>query len=192
MPNSLPRECIATKKGLYELPYGDNMLVYLIKQYNLKSVAEVGVFTGNLTSRVLSSCEGIEEYHCIDPWKPYPESYDREPREEELTEEYWNNIYQRVVGISKKYSCVKIHRCSSLEGIERFDNGSLDIVYIDAIHDYENGKADLEGWRPKIKDGGFLCGHDYAPRFRGLIEAIDEFCGRELNVLKDSNWFLKV
>jgi len=37
----------------------------------------------------------------------------------------------------------------------------LDVVYIDAIHDFFNVTRDIQNWYPKIRIGGILCGHDY-------------------------------
>ena len=34
-------------------------------------------------------------------------------------------------------------------------------MYIDARHDYESVKEDLEHWLPKVKLGGIVAGHDY-------------------------------
>ncbi len=38
----------------------------------------------------------------------------------------------------------------------------LDLVYIDAEHDYDNVKRDIACWYPKVRVGGILCGHDWA------------------------------
>ena len=48
----------------------------------------------------------------------------------------------------------------------------LDGVFIDAAHDYQNAKADIAAWLPKVKPGGFFGGHDIdAP---GVLQAVTE------------------
>lgn len=51
----------------------------------------------------------------------------------------------------------------------------LDLVYIDAVHDYENLSQDIRDWYPKVKPGGFIGGHDYDPdKFPGVVRAVQE------------------
>jgi predicted O-methyltransferase YrrM len=189
---SLPKWCCGNRKIPVDTA-GLHMLQYLIKEYKLKTIAEIGVFTGNLTGRVINSCKSIiEKYYCIDPWEPYPKHYDREPRPEELTAEYWDKIYRRVVGISNNHSEVEIIRKTSVDAAADVPDSSLDLVYIDAIHDYPNGIADIGAWIDKVKDGGFVTGHDYHARFQGMIRAVDEFFGMDIEILQDSNWFVRM
>lgn len=42
-----------------------------------------------------------------------------------------------------------------------FDDGSLDMVFIDAAHDTASVARDIEAWLPKIAKGGILAGDDY-------------------------------
>lgn len=42
-----------------------------------------------------------------------------------------------------------------------FADASLEWVHLDARHDYESVKADIEAWLPKIRVGGWLSGDDY-------------------------------
>jgi len=189
---SLPNWCCGAKKAFVDVG-NMHMLEYLIKEYELKHVAEIGVFTGGLTGRVIKGCKGIiEKYYCVDPWKPYPENYDRTPRPEELTNEYWEKIYNRIAGMARNNSEISIIRDTSLNAVNSIDDFSLDLVYIDAIHDEENGLADIIAWMDKVKDGGFVSGHDYHARFHGMIKAIDKVFGMDVEVLQDSNWFVRM
>ena len=94
-------------------------------------------------------------------------------------------------------------RCLSKNAVKLFKDESLDFVYIDANHAYDFVKEDLEMWWPKIKKGGYICGHDYIdidwyndPHFAenkkdkyiwsqsaflglfGVNPAVDEFCDK--------------
>eukprot|EP00605_Chrysophyceae_sp_TOSAG23-4_P001494 GSChrysophyteH1.ASY1.ANO1.1635.1 assembled CDS len=40
-------------------------------------------------------------------------------------------------------------------------SNSLDFVYLDGAHDYENVKAELDPWFERVSPGGILAGHDY-------------------------------
>jgi hypothetical protein len=42
-----------------------------------------------------------------------------------------------------------------------FNDNSLDWVHLDARHEYESVRADLNAWLPKVKRGGWLSGDDY-------------------------------
>jgi len=192
MKQSLPRGCCGSKKGFFNVGKV-HLLEYLIKKYQIENIAEIGVFTGNLTSRIIKNCKGIiKKYYCVDPWKPYPEHYNREPRPEELTAEYWEKIYNRVNGLAVRNPEIQIIRASSMEAVDEVPDFSLDLVYIDAIHEYKEGLEDINAWINKVKDGGFVAGHDYMPRFKGLIRAIDQVFGDDIQVIKDSNWFVKI
>jgi hypothetical protein len=108
-------------------------------------------------------------------------------------------------------------RASSEISSNMFLDNSLDFVYIDANHAYDFVKEDIELWYPKVKKGGYLCGHDYIdldwyndPHFLenkkdkhiwgeggkfyhgvfGVNSAVDEFCN-ENNYIQTitSEWF---
>ena len=52
-------------------------------------------------------------------------------------------------------------RMSSMEAVKKFQDESLDFVFIDGSHEYEDIKDDIISWLPKVKRGGVLAGHDY-------------------------------
>lgn len=55
-----------------------------------------------------------------------------------------------------------------------FEDESIDCLFLDAAHDRDNILNDLKNWVPKIKKGGILCGHDYAPGW-STQPFVDEF-----------------
>jgi cephalosporin hydroxylase len=66
-------------------------------------------------------------------------------------------------------------QATSLEASEKFEDESLDFVFIDASHDYDNVLVDINAWYPKVKVGGYISGDDYAPCWSGVRQAVDEF-----------------
>ncbi len=53
-------------------------------------------------------------------------------------------------------------REDSATAAARFADGSLDLVFIDADHQYDAVLRDLEAWWPKISPTGRIAGHDYS------------------------------
>lgn len=71
---------------------------------------------------------------------------------------------------------VAIYDCSSLEAATRIDDDSIDICFIDADHRYEHVKKDIMAYLPKVKENGFLCGHDCEG-----FKYVNTFSSEELN-----------
>jgi hypothetical protein len=73
----------------------------------------------------------------------------------------------------------------------------FDFVFIDADHSYNAVKQDITDWLPKVKPGGWLCGHDYAKeRIQGdrtpfpVKKAVQELLpDHELDV--NDTWFYR-
>lgn len=111
---------------------------------------EVGVLKGEFSKEILNVWGGT--LFMVDTWK-------------DLQEEYQNtNIrnYEEVMHNVEGYEDRAIMiRASSKIASTIFQDRSLDFVYIDANHTYECVKEDIELWYPKVKIGGYLCGHDY-------------------------------
>jgi cephalosporin hydroxylase len=63
----------------------------------------------------------------------------------------------------------------SVDAATLFDDASLDLVCIDANHDYNFVLEDVRAWLPKVKPGGFLIGDDYSlNNFPGVCQAVQE------------------
>ena len=74
---------------------------------------------------------------------------------------------------------------NSVELSGKFADKSLDFVFIDANHTYEDVKADIRAYLPKIKDGGVIAGHDYCADWPGVIQAVKEMFDGKAKVEAD-------
>jgi len=80
---------------------------------------------------------------------------------------------------------------TSLEAAAQFVDESIDFVYIDANHRYEDVCDDIKAWLPKVKDGGLIGGHDYAEPSCGVQEAVIDTFGPQPNHLSigRNSWY---
>ena len=58
-------------------------------------------------------------------------------------------------------------KMESVAAARRFDDGSLDFVFIDANHAPQAALNDIREWRPKLRPHGILAGHDYSETVSG-------------------------
>jgi hypothetical protein len=148
--------------------------------------AEIGVKQGKYSDELLSNWHG-DELVSIDPWlSADPEEYvDRSNVAQDEFDRYYEETRERLSGFGSRSS---IWRMTSVEAAAQVPDHSFDFVYIDARHDYESVKEDLEAWCAKVRPGGILAGHDYVdgdlPQGEFYVKsAVDEFFGeRDIHV----------
>jgi hypothetical protein len=83
-------------------------------------------------------------------------------------------VLQRLAPIKELIGVA--HTSMSWDAAKCYRDGSLDFVFIDAGHRYEDVSRDLDAWAPKVKrGGGILGGHDFTdwPDF-GVMRAVVE------------------
>jgi len=146
---------------------------------------EVGSWKGRSSSymavEIINSDKCIK-FDCIDTWlgsieHTDPNSWFYQP---ELIEDS-NWLYKTFLeNIQPVNHIINPIRTTSLKAASLYMDRSLDFVFIDASHDYENVLADIKAWYPKIKKGGFIAGHDYTINFPGVVEAVKDFFMGEL------------
>jgi cephalosporin hydroxylase len=104
------------------------------------------------------------------------------------------------VGYEEVFNNVSLHypnmikiKQTSADAAKMSSQFSFDFVYIDAGHTYEEVKADIESWLPRVKIGGYIGGHDYHNVDSGVIPAVaDYFDPNQIKIYEDSSWIVKV
>jgi hypothetical protein len=117
---------------------------------------EVGSWKGKSSAymavEIINSQKDIE-FFCVDTWEGSVEHKGME----DLSSLY-DIFISNMLPVQDHYFPLKI---TSLEAAKKFKDKSLDFVFIDASHEYEDIKNDIIAWYPKIKEGGVLAGHDF-------------------------------
>lgn len=141
-------------------------------------VVEVGSYIGESTQILLNHLP-IKEIHCVDKWG-VTDKYD----EHEISRA--EQVFLLMHGKNEK---VRIYKTDSRD--EKLRSIRPDVVYIDASHRYEDVAADIDFWRKIVKRGGVICGHDYAPKFSGVVRAVDERFSN-VKIYADTSWSVDV
>lgn len=160
----------------------------LLRREHLPSLgAEVGVKEGRFIGHMLEVFPKLTMY-AIDPWEQQPGG------NEDYLEWDFNDIYQGYKKRTELYAdrVLEIREYSNT-AVNKVEDFSLDFVFIDAQHDYDSVKEDIELWYPKVKPGGLFAGHDYnKTKFSGVVQAVDEFFipfGGKPQLAADTVWY---
>ena len=141
--------------------------------------AEIGVHRGECSGHLLELHPGLKLY-MIDMWSP--DTY--AGKGDDAATEPYRKIYQeqseenrkKAESVVEKFKTrAEIIPLCSLEANELINFEELDFCFIDASHSYEDVKADIIAWLPKVKPSGWLILHDFDnPNFPGVKKAMED------------------
>ncbi len=156
---------------------------------------EVGVFQGHTSEALLRELPELNLW-MVDPWRPYVgRSTIGDQSAERLEQAMQTALFWTEFAARRRF----VLREPSPQAASRFQDASLDFVFIDGNHLYESVCADIDAWWQKLRPGGLLIGHDYgtgrdAEGLWGVKQAVDEFHSltqRELKLGGDGTWCLQ-
>lgn len=184
-----------------------DVLVNYMAECGYKSFVEVGCKEGRTSGHILKNISDARVV-AIDPWMTQEATSD--PTKEtykdwdfaKIEREFWQNI-----GEENRARCAML-RMTSEEAAQRWDVDAplgwhhtegttfggttanpADLVFIDALHDYEHVKQDIALWWPRVRVGGMLAGHDFNHKWPGVERAVAEaFNLMDVAVAPDSVW----
>ena len=153
---------------------------------NNSHFVEIGIAEGKSSAflgvEIINSGKKIR-LDCIDCWdmKTNPNI--------DYTETTKNNLEP----ILDKLDLRIIQNYSKIES-KKYQNKSLDFVFIDGDHSYNGVTNDIIDWLPKLKLTGVIAGHDYNPIEYpdNVIKAVDDFFGKEIVNVNKNSWYVFV
>jgi predicted O-methyltransferase YrrM len=149
-------------------------------------VIEIGSFLGESTEIFLET-KRVRRIYCIDPYRGGYD--DSDVASHVAMDDVKAAFYERMKPYGE--AVVPMH-LSSERAAQFFKAGSADMVYVDGCHLYEAVKRDIALYRPKVKAGGMIAGHDFDQEqvARAVRESFAERA--EPMTFEDSSWMMRV
>lgn len=64
---------------------------------------------------------------------------------------------------------------NSQDMAKMWQNGKINVIFIDGDHSYEGCKADIDSWYPHMAKDGVMLFHDCDATSPGVVQAVEEF-----------------
>ena len=174
MSNSLDAKLVAPYAGSVEGWFSlDDMRFYTYAYDQLPDnchIVEIGSWKGRSSSHMatmIANGNKQVKFDCIDIWDgTIGHQANTNIEDQDVLKMYntflgnklYNLFLKNMKPVEGHYTPI---RAASLDAVKQYADSSLDFVFIDAAHDYDNVRADIIAWSPKVKPGGMLSGHDY-------------------------------
>lgn len=143
----------------------------------MESIVEVGSFQGYSSHALLSGCKGT--VYCVDHFQG-----SRDPKDSSCTRSGKVQFLESCGGFPN----LVLMEESSLTASRRFAPKSIDMVFIDAGHLYEEVLQDLFSWAPVATK--LICGHD--AHLLGVYAALKDFF-KTFSVVPDTTlWEVRI
>lgn len=127
---------------------------WLVQAHRPRVLVELGTHSGN---SYFAFCQAVKHAgldtrcHAVDTW-----------RGDEHAGAYSEEVYRRVNETNTTHYAgfSSLLRMTFDEALDRFPDGSVDLLHIDGLHSYDAVRHDFETWLPKLADNAIVLFHD--------------------------------
>jgi hypothetical protein len=145
--------------------------------------AEIGTAQGYFAEYMLKGLNP-KKLHLIDPWR-FQDLRDYVQDANNTTDEEGDRRHKAILDKFAKPirdGVVTVHRTLSTQIADSFADEHFDFIHVDGNHTYAACLADLYAFDRKVKQNGFITGHDYQTipiarkeNHNGVIQAVNNF-----------------
>ena len=156
----------------------------LIKSLQSPRGLEIGCDVGDTSHFLLDSNQSLN-LTSIDPFLNYTDWNGRNLHERE---DVYQSVMKRLENYSDRFDLI---RQTSDSAVTLFDDESLDFIFIDGLHTYDQLTKDCDNYYWKLKPGALFSGHDFTA-IEGVTRAAKEFaakCGKEILTTECDVWY---
>lgn len=145
----------------------NSFIAWLANRNGWTKGAELGVWKGDTYLHVLEHCPQLTLYG-VDLWEPQPGHAGPEDWSEWDHEAHEARVRDDAKAYGERAVILKM---KTSEAAAVIPNSTLDFVFIDADHSSAGVRSDIEDWLPKLKQDGWMIGHDIDwPTVRVVVE----------------------
>lgn len=146
-------------------------------------VVELGVWKGRSLAGILPVCaQNGNHVFAIDQWGTIAGDLLTDDSNTAILDIFKTNL--KLLGHE---SIVTIIQSDTSTAAQQFEDGSVDLIFVDGDHSHEGVRKDLFAWIPKLKPEGVMFGHDYH-WFEGVRTALAEVLPRRVALVGGSLW----
>lgn len=157
-----------------------------------KHMVEIGSFAGEFA---VMMAPYFQQIYCVDPWEFNSVEETREGATQDMLD-IFDGVTGRQVSRWFDENTQGIHNISKKvlydhEYLLVWNNEGIDVIYIDSIHTFDAVAATFVRWWPKLKVGGYMCGHDCSsayPGVRQMLKSMNLILGQNAKVYEDTSW----
>lgn len=136
----------------------EGLVMRILTEANVRSMAEIGVWRGKLSARLLRDCPQIARYAMIDPWRRLPDWNKPLAETPDFEAVHDTALAETAFAADRR----EVLRGTTTEVIDRLEDGALDAVYIDGDHTLRGILIDMIAAYPKLRPGGLMLGDDFS------------------------------
>lgn len=158
-------------------------LIEYVKQHGdtkKMSMIEIGSYAGESTQMFAKEFESVV---AIDPFMN-----DYDPNDITCSYMKLEKVYNTFKEVVDRNDNIKHIRMTSDDAVVTLLGVSVDFIYIDGLHTYEQIKKDITNYLPLLKPNCLIGGHDYHTTWGGVIKGINEILGEPDTTFLDTSW----
>ena len=159
-------------------------LGFLVKTMASPNVLEIGCSEGHTTEWLLR-CNPTLKITCVDPYVNY---LDWNGNQLNDREEFYQKVMAKFTSFGDRFTMIRDFS-DNVHG--NFEDESLDLVFVDGLHTYDQVLIDCHNYYSKVKPGGIFSGHDFRV-IAGVNKAVKEFAasiGKEILETDCDVWY---
>lgn len=155
------------------------------------AIVEVGVWCGKSLGYLAEYAQLLGKRLDIRGYDQFDPAYRLGTPEAGMSSDEWLETVRRSMREAAPWGPPQVIRGDSAASAMLHEDASLDVVWLDAGHRKEDLMADVRAWRPKVKPGGILAGHDLGESHPGVQAALDEL-GVPWRRISKRSWIFRV
>lgn len=155
-------------------------LCELVTDKDTGTAIEIGAYAGEGT---VILAERFERVITIDPWI---NGYDNEDASSHMFN--MDDVKKSFLKRIEPFDNIIPISGTSADALGMFEDNSIELVYIDAIHRCGPVKNEIWNWLRKVKNDGIIGGHDFCGYWGEVVDAVIDTIGLPEDIFKDKSW----